>query len=321
VDVVTAGRGVNDLAPRELLTARPPVLGALGGPPDAHRLYAAPESMASLNRALVRGPSGWKQEWSWALGLQESLSPPLAARWGIRGSYEADYTGLAPARLTTVAALVARYHETALGLRLLRMGGVTDMIGVGRLGTPGLETRAQMPTVFAEPIHVARVPAPLPRAYRVSHARSAGGDDALRALGDPGFDPETTVILEGPADDHGGAGEGWARVVVAMPDRWQIETSGPTAAYLVVLETDAEGWTATVDGGPAALRRANIVFRAVEVPAGAHTVEMHYRPRSVLVGLLATLAAGAALSVLALRRDPGVEGAARAGLRSAALDA
>jgi len=57
------------------------------------------------------------------------------------------------------------------------------------------------------------------------------------------------------------------------------------------------GWRATLDGGAAPLLRANVAFRAVPVPAGRHEVELRYRPRSLILGLLVTAVTG--LSALA----------------------
>src|SRR4051794_37175042 len=122
-DLVTAGRGVNDLAPRALLTSRPPVLALLDQSAGPERLYTPPVSNLWLNRSLVRGPAGWPQAWGFAPGLQESLEAPIGARWGLRGSYDADFTGLAPPRLPTLSSVVARYADSAPGVRLLRMAG------------------------------------------------------------------------------------------------------------------------------------------------------------------------------------------------------
>lgn len=321
-DIVSAGRAVNDLAPRALLSSRPPVLRLIGDPPDAHRLYTVPVSPVWLNRALVRGPAGWKQSWSWALGLQESLQPPIAARWGFRGSYEADYTGLASAPLPTVSALVARYLESAIGLRVLRMAGVTDVVALRPLSAPGLVLVGEVPTVFSHPVRLMRVPSPMPFAYVVGEARAAAGDAALQALGDPSFDPGRTVLLESVSAPQGSAAfAGRADVVEARPDRWVLrtETSGP--GYVVTLDGNDPGWRATVDGREAPVRRANILFRAVEVPAGAHLVEMRYRPRSVVVGLGVSALALLTLVALAAPRVPrrsDVAAAADAGLRSPA---
>jgi len=197
--------------------------------------------------------------------------------------------------------MVARYEDTALGLRLLRMGGVTDVLTLRKETAPGLVGVGEAPTVFSEPVHVFRVPAPLPRAYLAGQARAVAGDDALRALGDVGFDPTTTVILDADAPLSAASGSGGsARIVEARADRWRVATQSAAAGYLVVLDADDPGWRAAVDGAAAPVRRANLLFRAVEVPAGAHMVEMTYRPPSVSVGL--GLSGAAAVVSLALLR-------------------
>jgi len=44
------------------------------------------------------------------------------------------------------------------------------------------------------------------------------------------------------------------------------------------------GWTATIDGQAARIWEAYTAIRGVEVPAGSHRIEMHYRPRTVMLG-------------------------------------
>lgn len=45
-----------------------------------------------------------------------------------------------------------------------------------------------------------------------------------------------------------------------------------------------EGWEFTIDGKAAELIRVNYLFRAAEIPAGKHKLEMKFRPKSYLVG-------------------------------------
>ncbi len=69
-----------------------------------------------------------------------------------------------------------------------------------------------------------------------------------------------------------------------------IRASSPQDGWLILSDTFYPGWQATVDGAPAEIQMANEVFRAVEFPAGAHTIEFDYQPRSVLIGLIVSLA-------------------------------
>jgi hypothetical protein len=298
VDVMAAARPVNDLAAPELAAYRPAALALMSGRPEDHRLFVPAAPMAVLNRSLVRGPAGWPPAWSWALGLQQMLQPPSGARWGLRGSYDADFTGMGSPAASNLAAMVAQYQGTALGLRLLRMGGVTDVASVLRDPVPGIVRVGEVGSVFTDPVRVGHVPGAVPRAYLVGRTRVARGDEAWRALADPEFDPATTVLLDGkdgllpPADFRGAA-----RVVEARSDRWRVSTEASAAGYLVVTEANAPGWQAEIDGRPVAVRTANMIFRAVAVPEGAHTVVMRYRPAPVAWGLglsaVTAIAAGA----------------------------
>jgi hypothetical protein len=64
-------------------------------------------------------------------------------------------------------------------------------------------------------------------------------------------------------------------------------------AMLLLADEMYPGWSATIDGRPETIYRADYLFRAVFVPAGQHTVEFVYQPRSFRLGMLITLLATA----------------------------
>ena len=78
-----------------------------------------------------------------------------------------------------------------------------------------------------------------------------------------------------------------------------VELSHP--GHVVVVDGFHDGWRASVDGRATETLRANAIFRAVATPAGAHEIELVYRPGAVLAGLsisaLAWLACGIGLAV------------------------
>jgi hypothetical protein len=125
----------------------------------------------------------------------------------------------------------------------------------------------------------------LPRAF-VAPSSVVIPDDARAraALADPAFDPASTAILaDGAAPNRAAPGAQAAVITEYSPERVRISVQGP--GTLVLTDAFYPGWTATVDGAPATIERADILFRAVALPAGHHEVEFDYSPQSVWVGM------------------------------------
>lgn len=59
-----------------------------------------------------------------------------------------------------------------------------------------------------------------------------------------------------------------------------------------------DGWTATVDGAPLDLFRANWIFRAANLPAGEHDIVMRYEPNVYIVAEKASRASSLTLFIL-----------------------
>jgi hypothetical protein len=253
-------------------------------------------------REVGAGPRGWRPAWIAALGFQETLRPPSGARWGLRGSYDGEFTGLGSRWSAAFTAAAWSRLGTPDGLRLLQVGGVSHVLRVASSPLPGLELVQTLPSPYVCPLQVHRVPDPLPVVYVVRGERVGGDPEAaLRAVLDPSFDPRREVVLtEASAAAFPVLGPDTARVVSRRADALEVEAQLCAPGVLVVLEAFEAGWRATVDGAPAPVLRANGLFRAVRLPGGRHRVRFVYRPPSA--------AAGAALSLL------GVVAAAALGL-------
>ncbi|MBN1285685.1 MAG: YfhO family protein [Anaerolineae bacterium] len=86
------------------------------------------------------------------------------------------------------------------------------------------------------------------------------------------------------------------------PERIAVAVRSPQAAFVFFGEYDYPGWQATLDGAPVDILTAWGYLRAVAVPAGAHTVEMVYRPLSFTAG--AAVSAGTLLLVIVVALRP-----------------
>ena len=141
--------------------------------------------------------------------------------------------------------------------------------------------------------------------YQVLHDRLS----ILRELIRPGHDPRRQVILEDIPDVPAGSlpptpapgPPADLRISSYAPTRVVIHARFARPGFLVLNDLYYPAWTATVDGRPARIYRANYLFRAVAVSAGDHDVRFVYRDRfldvgagvsglTLIVGLLAWLA-------------------------------
>jgi hypothetical protein len=131
---------------------------------------------------------------------------------------------------------------------------------------------------------VTRLPDARPRAYFTASARFAPTEErAAEALLSP--DAAGSVVLVGPASPSPGPpGIVPVEVTLYEPDRVALTSVSDTAGWVVLSDRWYPGWSATLDGRPAAIERANVMVRAVEVPAGRHEIVFTYRSRLFATG-------------------------------------
>jgi hypothetical protein len=106
---------------------------------------------------------------------------------------------------------------------------------------------------------------------------------------------EDQVVIEGPVPENRQAcpatAGGIVHVVSEMPNQLLIRASAPMDGWLVVSDVWYPGWHAQVDQHDAPVRRADYLFRAVELPQGDHEIVFSYRPVSFWAGLILSLSA------------------------------
>ena len=141
----------------------------------------------------------------------------------------------------------------------------------------------------------------LPRAYVVPATgviEVADAAAALQALRRPDFAPGQQVVLEAdrslPApvainrDASSGqttaAAAGRAVIERYAPEQVVISATLTVPGILVLSDTYYPGWRATVDGAPAHIEQANLLFRGLALPPGVHRVVFDFAPASLMLG-------------------------------------
>lgn len=138
-----------------------------------------------------------------------------------------------------------------------------------------------------------------PRGWVVQRARVGTDDEAFAALDQPLSALEREVVI-----DHGEALDGVDCVspvttTEPVPEEVRQVVDACAGGYLVLADAWYPGWEVTVDGAPADVVRAWGFLRAVRVAAGHHEVVWRYRPRSVVLGGLVSVASlGIVLGIL-----------------------
>jgi hypothetical protein len=143
-----------------------------------------------------------------------------------------------------------------------------------------------------------------PRAFVAPRWRWTPASTAVTALLDraTNLDPGLVILTgEGEASPEGGRDalppEPCA-IASYRPERIALSCTSSVGGYALLLEENAPGWRATVNGAPAPIVSADVLLRAVAIPPGTHEVVFSYRTPLLVEGVV--LSAGAWLALIAL---------------------
>ena len=118
------------------------------------------------------------------------------------------------------------------------------------------------------------------RRIQVADADATSGSGQLLISPSP---DQVLIDDDTPPSKTYAAGEisaGQARMVSWRPDRVEIETDSALGGLLALHDIYYPGWIAEIDGRPAPVLRADVLFRGLEVPPGRHRVVFRFAPFS-----------------------------------------
>jgi len=193
-----------------------------------------------------------------------------------------DHVGLPEQR--KFSPLFPSYRSTLanlLGLRFIATGVPIKTIDTHLQGDLPLIARTADGFIYENPDA-------LPRVLFATAARAA---DFTRLIADgawPDADLRSTVLLERLPGAYAATPKrsGTARILSYRNTQVLVETDSPDGGFLVLNDLWQPWWFAEVDGRPAEMLRANVLFRAVAVPPARHTVRFIFRPVAAAVGLI-----------------------------------
>ncbi|MEJ8758658.1 YfhO family protein [Pontibacter sp. H259] len=179
---------------------------------------------------------------------------------------------------------VGGYH----GAKLRRYQDVIDR----HISQNNLEVLRMLNTRYAitgdEKQPVQRVPGALGNAWFVENIQKVNTPDAeLEAL--TGFDAGKTAVVDVtkfPVQEQNyTSANATIKLTTYEPDYLKYEYQAANAGFVVFSEIYYEaGWQAYLDGKPVDHLRANYILRAMQVPAGKHTIEFRFEPKTYAIG-------------------------------------
>lgn len=149
-------------------------------------------------------------------------------------------------------------------------------------------------------VAVYQVHSSLPRAFVVGEVvRAADASAARKIFASPGFDPaRQAVVHEEVTLPHGAESSQRTSIDRSGESQVRVRVQLDKPGLLVLSETYYPGWRAELDGVDVPIVRANVMMRAVVIPAGRHEVVFTYASSMVRFGLALSLLGLVALAVL-----------------------
>jgi hypothetical protein len=215
-------------------------------------------------------------------------------------------SGVPMAGARSVALLDKTGTHTDKAVSLLGVGYFVHRKSDGRnvWAFPHWEYGESMQRVYEDPHYeVFRYMDAYPRTFLASSFIQASSEtDIVRHMFEDDTDLRETVIMEGIPDPLPAPGDGSAVIETYLPGKVVIRTESSSPKLLFLSDAYHTGWSVTVDGVRQNILRADYAFRAVALGPGIHTVIFRFIPFSFVSGIVISVSALLALTIITIRR-------------------
>jgi hypothetical protein len=195
----------------------------------------------------------------------------MGASENVAEAYQRDFTPLFPSYRSTMADM--------LGLRYIAIDRPIEQIDE-KLKPGDLTLIANTRNAY-----IYENPRAMPRVMFAFDWQPANFEQMAKDGHWPVFDPRRTVLLRGKEQNTIGLQprpvslrEASVSLKVYRNTEVEIEIDTPRAGFVVLNDVWHPWWFGSVDGKPADILRANVLFRAIQVPAGRHVARFEFRP-------------------------------------------
>ncbi len=272
LDLLVANWGINPAIAPGFFRSTAGTGAALRELAGDHRLYLAPEDEEKLKFGRFLSTETFKPEGEWP-EFGALLLPDTNLLEGIASANNFD--PLVPGRFSNWMEKISQL-DPAVQTRLLRLMDVSVVERVDASQPAG--------------IRFDTIDNPSRLRWAGCALKASGEEDAwdrligqIRVLDDQKI-AHPMVILEDVPDGsklpcfEDGVAE--IHVIGENSNRTEIQVVTDHPGWLVQADVWYPGWSARVDGQKTPVLRADVLFRAVEIPAGTHTVLIQYQPLS-----------------------------------------
>jgi hypothetical protein len=202
---------------------------------------------------------------------------PLRLRWFYEATHVGDYIAIASQRV--FSPLYPSYRSTfadLFGVRLIVTGVPVETIDKAlRLGDLDLIARTKDAYVYENP-------RALPRVMVVNDWQLADFKRLYKTGWPAAVDPRKTLLLartpKGVPFSMRQRRPGTARILRYANAEVDVAVNAPDGGFLLLTDVWHPWWRATLDGKPVDILRADVIFRAVALPRGAHEIRFTFAP-------------------------------------------
>ena len=286
IDLVVAGWGLNPSVPLSVYTDPTPTAAEVQNRLDGGRIFlgAEDEELLKFERFLrfdTFMPFEEGEEW---YSLRASMLPNITVLDGLQSANNFD--PLIPGRYSVWMEILEQANPH-LRDQMLNLMGVTVVESIDLSEAPGVrfDSREAFP-------RIRWVGCGIP----VDHPQ-----EAMEIIRSANLDHASEVVLETTAEGKPECFEQNPALILVQAESanmTSVYVNSPADGYLVVADVWYPGWRAYVDGEKSTILRANYLFKALQVPAGEHEVEIVYQPNTFLVGAAVSIAALIVLMVI-----------------------